>query len=552
MPFGFCLPKFLTTTRRSRPMKALEEEQQLTSVAFVTTHTQYSQNNGKLRKNGRKRKYNASQINRKFPLLNSVVENGITSRSHSKEAFGLKEKQSLTPKDWSVSSWRTKVAKQQPNYPDQEAVEKVVSHIKHLPPLVQAEEAKLLRFRLSEVCRGKGFVLQGGDCAESLEESTDGVRDTVRALFKMAMILMWGSLEPVVKIGRIGGQFAKPRSEDWEERDGKRLPCYRGDIVNGASFDLSSRTPDPNRMLAAYQHSAGTTNLVRALASGGFADLRNVKSWGMDWASNTEKGRAYLDTAERIEEAVRFWETCGVSLQDPIIYSTEVFTSHEALLLPYEEALCRQDPLTGDMYATSGAFIWIGERTRDLDGAHVEFARGVANPIGVKVGAGMQVDELLRLCEVLNPRNEMGRVTLITRMGSKNLASKLPYLVRALKREGKNVVWITDAMHGNTYKTSSGVKTRSWEDILAEVRDFFAVHEAEGTRAGGVHFEMTGKEVTECVGGMIDLKAESLSERYESLCDPRLNLSQSLELAFEIAEILKKQRQTRNDCKATH
>ncbi|GJQ14343.1 hypothetical protein GpartN1_g6134.t1 [Galdieria partita] len=515
----------------------------MNTVGFVTHKVEYSKKNSKFRPFRGKRKYLSRQPNTKVSFLECVVENGIASPNLSGKTVGTKQKEQLTPKDWSASSWRNKPAKQQPIYPDKEAVEKVVSHIKHLPPLVQAEEAKLLRFRLSEVCRGRGFVLQGGDCAESLEESTDGVRDTVRALFKMAMILMWGSLEPVVKIGRIGGQFAKPRSDDWEERDGQRLPCYRGDIINGSSFDLVSRTPDPNRMLAAYQHSAGTTNLVRALASGGFADLRNVKSWGMDWASNTEKGKAYLDTAERIEEAVRFWETCGVSVRDPIIYSTEVFTSHEALLLPYEEALCRQDSLTGDMYATSGAFIWIGERTRDLDGAHVEFARGVANPIGVKVGSGMQVDELLRLCDVLNPRNEMGRLTLITRMGSKNLASKLPYLVRALKREGKNVVWITDAMHGNTYKTSFGVKTRSWNHILEEVRDFFAVHRAEGSRAGGVHFEMTGKEVTECVGGMVDLTAESLSKRYESLCDPRLNLSQSLELAFEIADILKKQRQ---------
>jgi 3-deoxy-7-phosphoheptulonate synthase len=513
-------------------------------VAFVNK-VEYVKHNEKNRYFREKRKFVSLKPEKRFSFPECVVENGIASSNVTRKTVDVKEKEPLTPRDWSVDSWRGKPAKQLPTYPSQEEVEKVVSYIKHLPPLVQAEEAKLLRYRLAEVCRGRGFVLQGGDCAESLEESTDGVRDTVRALFKMAMILMWGSLEPVVKIGRIGGQFAKPRSDDWEEQDGQRLPCYRGDIVNGAPFDLASRTPDPKRMLAAYQHSAATTNLVRALASGGFADLRNVKSWGMDWASKTEKGKAYLDTAERIEEAVRFWETCGVSSQDPIIYSTEVYTSHEALLLPYEEALCRRDPLTGDMYATSGAFIWIGERTRDLDGAHVEFARGVANPIGVKVGAGMQVDELLRLCDVLNPRNEMGRLTLITRMGSKNLASKLPQLVRALKKEGRHVVWITDAMHGNTYKTSSGVKTRSWNHILEEVRDFFAVHQAEGTRAGGVHFEMTGKEVTECVGGMIDLKAESLSKRYESLCDPRLNLSQSLELAFEIAEILKKQRQVK-------
>eukprot|EP00871_Galdieria_phlegrea_P000610 jgi/Galph1/154/GphlegSOOS_G4960.1 len=520
-------------------------ERQMDDMSFISNRLL----DRKTRLHVRDIKQHVLNLSRRSLLSSSVTENGRVQQSSSQYLQTLGNNQNgsertdcLTPTDWSPSSWKKKEVKQQPVYPDPKAVEQIVEHISHLPPLVQAQEAKLLRSRLAEVCKGRGFVLQGGDCAESLDERTEGVRDTIRALFKMAMILMWGSLEPVVKIGRIGGQFAKPRSQDWEEREGQRLPCYRGDIINGASFDIISRTPDPNRMLAAYHHSAATTNLVRALASGGFADLRNVKSWGMDWASTTDKGRAYLDTAQRIEEAVRFWETCGVSVRDPIIYSTEVFTSHEALLLPYEEALCREDPITGDIYATSGAFIWVGERTRDLQGAHVEFARGVANPIGIKVGPGMDTEELVRLCDVLNPRNEPGRLVLITRMGAKHIASKLPSLVRAVKREGKQVVWITDAMHGNTFKTHSEVKTRSWNDIMSEVRDFFAIHQAEGTRAGGVHFEMTGKEVTECVGGMKELTTDCLGQRYESLCDPRLNLSQSLELAFEIAEILKKQR----------
>jgi 3-deoxy-7-phosphoheptulonate synthase len=382
-------------------------------------------------------------------------------------------------------------------------------------------------------------VLQGGDCAESLDESAAGVTDTVRTLFKMAMILLWGSFEPVVKIGRLGGQYAKPRSSDVEVRDGVELPSYRGEVVNGSEFTAEARVPDPERMLRAYNHAAGTTNLVRALVSGGFADLNKARAWGMDWASSTEKGRQYLETAQNISDALRFLEACGLSEENPILQSTRVYTSHEGLLLPYEEALTRMDPETGEFFATSGHFIWIGERTRQLDGAHVEYARGISNPIGVKAGPTMDPSELLRLCDALNPENEAGRLTVITRMGADKIRGGLPPLLRAVEREGRNVVWVTDSMHGNTFTSASGYKTRSWESVMEEVRGFFEAHKQAGSRPGGVHFEMTGAEVTECVGGLNDITSADLSRRYESLCDPRLNSTQSLELAFNIATILR-------------
>lgn len=440
---------------------------------------------------------------------------------------------------WTRESWRDRPAKQQPSYPNLEDVERVENQLARLPALVAPNEMRELKDQLAKVCNGSGFVLQGGDCAESLGETESGVTDTVRTLFKMAVVLLWGSFEPVVKIGRIGGQYAKPRSKDTEVKDGIELPSYRGDIINGAGFTSDDRVPDPERMLHAYYHAAGTTNLVRSLASGGFADLVHVKGWGMDWASATEKGRAYLDTAERIEDALRFMQACGMSHSNQSLSSTTVFTSHEGLLLPYEQALTRMDPDTGEFYACSGHFIWLGERTRQINGAHVEWARGVSNPIGVKAGPNMSPSELLQLCDILNPENEPGRLTVITRMGADRITTGLPPLLRAAKREGRNVVWVTDAMHGNTYTSDSGYKTRAWEEILREVRGFFDAHIAEGTRPGGVHFEMTGREVTECVGGIHDIKSNDLSQRYESLCDPRLNATQSLELAFQIADILR-------------
>lgn len=443
---------------------------------------------------------------------------------------------------WTPSSWRSRRALQQPTYPNPSHLASVENTLSRLPPLVSPGEMRALKRQLANVALGHGFVLQGGDCAEDLNESSEGVTDTVRALFKMAVVLMWGSQEPVVKIGRLAGQYGKPRSADTEIIDGIELPSYRGENINGAAFTPEARIPDPERMLLAYNRSAGTTNLVRALASGGFADLKRVKQWGMDWSMSTSKGREYMATAERIAEALHFMETCGVSQEQPVMTSTDVYTSHEGLLLPYEQALTRRDELTGEWYDCSGHFIWIGERTRDIDDAHVQFAKGIANPIGVKAGPTMKPEELLRLCDVLNPNNEPGRLTVITRMGADKILQGLPPLVRAIKREGRHVVWVSDSMHGNTFKADSGFKTRSWNRIMTEVRGFFAVHEAEGTKAGGLHFEMTGKEVTECVGGTREVKSEDLSRRYESLCDPRLNQSQALEMAFEAAEILRSQR----------
>lgn len=414
-----------------------------------------------------------------------------------------------------------------------------------MPGLVCTDELRSLQAQLAAACEGHAFVLQGGDCAEDLNETADGVAATLRTLFKMAVVLMWGSREPVIKIGRIGGQYAKPRSADMETIDGVSLPSYRGEIINGADFTAEMRIPDPTRMTNAYFKSAGTTNLVRALASGGFADLKNVRKWGFDWSAATDKGRDYLATAERIAEALSFMDVCGLSESSPILSSTAVYTSHEGLLLPYEEALVKQDPDTGEYYAGSGHFIWIGERTRGVDDAHVEFASGIMNPIGVKAGPTMDPDKLLRLCEKLNPENTPGKLTVITRMGADRIEEGLPPLVRALKREGMKVVWVSDSMHGNTFTSESGYKTRSMARIMQEVKGFFAVHEAEGSTAGGLHFEMTGKRVTECIGGMRELTSNDLPARYESLCDPRLNQDQSLEMAFETAEILRERRCSR-------
>ncbi len=444
---------------------------------------------------------------------------------------------------WTPSSWRDRTALQQPAYPDRDALDAVEHKLGRMPPLVGVEELRSLRAQLADACFGNAFVLQGGDCAEDLDERADGVAGTLRALFRMAVILMWGAHAPVVKIGRLGGQYAKPRSADFETIDGVSLPSYRGEIINGAGFDSASRIPDPDRMLRAYMCSASTTNYARSLAGGGYANLRNVRSWGMDWCRSTQKGREYLMTAERIAEAVDFMNICGV--QSPRIGSTAVYTSHEGLLLPYEEALVRKDEETGEYYAGSGHFVWVGERTRGVEDAHIEFARGISNPVGVKVGPSMEPDELLRICDLLNPLNEPGRLTLITRMGADKIEQCLPRLVRAVAREGKHVVWVSDSMHGNTYQSESGYKTRSFDAIMKEVRGFFAVHDAEGTVAGGLHFEMTGKQVTECVGGVTELTSADLHARYESLCDPRLNLDQSLQMAFEVADILAANRAVR-------
>lgn len=442
---------------------------------------------------------------------------------------------------WSPDSWRTKPICQVPEYPDPARLAEVEQRLRSYPPLVFAGEARRLTEALGEVAEGRAFLLQGGDCAESFAEfHPDNIRDTFRVLLQMAVVLTFGAACPVVKVGRMAGQFAKPRSAPTETVDGVELPSYRGDIVNGIEFDAAARVPDPERLIQAYNQSAATLNLLRAFAQGGFADLHKVHRWNLDFVSGSAQGYRYQELADRIGEALDFMAACGLTAETaPQIRETEFFTSHEALLLPYEQALTRTDSLTGKWYACSAHFLWIGDRTRQIDGAHVEYLRGVGNPIGLKCGPTMTPDELLRLIEVLNPTNQPGRLTLIARMGHDKVEAKLPPLIRAVQRAGAKVVWSCDPMHGNTIKSSNGYKTRPFDRILAEVKGFFAVHQAEGTHAGGVHFEMTGRDVTECIGGAQAISEESLADRYHTHCDPRLNASQSLELAFLIAEGLK-------------
>ncbi|HXH02286.1 MAG TPA: 3-deoxy-7-phosphoheptulonate synthase class II [Candidatus Competibacteraceae bacterium] len=448
---------------------------------------------------------------------------------------------------WNPASWRLRPARQMPDYPDPARLAEVEARLAAAPPLVFAGEALTLRRQLAEVAEGRAFLLQGGDCAESFAEfSANNIRDTFRVLLQMAVVLTFAAACPVLKVGRMAGQFAKPRSEPSESRDGVTLPSYRGDIINGPEFSAAARIPDPERQWRAYTQAAMTLNLLRAFAQGGYADLHRVQGWTMDFLARSPQGERYRDLAERITEALAFMEACGLNgATTPQIRETQFYTSHEALLLGYEQALTRVDSLSGTWFDTSAHMLWVGERTRQLDGAHVEFVRGIENPIGVKVGPSMRPDELLRLIDILNPHNEPGRLTLISRMGADKVEEGLPPLIRAVQREGRKVVWSCDPMHGNTIKSSTGYKTRPFERILDEVRRFFAVHEAEGTHAGGVHFEMTGQDVTECTGGAQGLTDHCLADRYHTHCDPRLNASQSLELAFLIAEMLKKHKQAK-------
>ncbi len=445
---------------------------------------------------------------------------------------------------WSPSSWRQKPIRQVPEYPDPAALAATEATLKSHPPLVFAGEARNLMAALAKVAEGKAFLLQGGDCAESFAEfHPDNIRDTFRVLLQMAVVLTYAAALPVVKVGRIAGQFAKPRSEPFERQGDIELPSYRGDIVNGPAFDVQSRTPDPNRLLQAYAQSAATLNLLRAFAQGGYADLHNVLRWTLGFIAGNSAGERYKALAGRISEALEFMEACGVTPASvPQLRTTDFYTSHEALLLGYEQALTRIDSTTGDWYDTSAHLLWIGERTRQLDGAHVEFCRGIKNPIGVKCGPTLEEDELLRLIAVLNPENRPGRLTLICRFGADKVAERLPRLLRAVKREGASVVWSSDPMHGNTIKSQSGFKTRPFDRILKEIKTFFEVHRAEGTHAGGVHFEMTGENVTECLGGAQAISDQDLSSRYHTHCDPRLNASQALELAFLMAESLRAER----------
>ena len=445
---------------------------------------------------------------------------------------------------WTPTSWRQKPATQLPNYPDPSALQAAETRLATYPPLVFAGEARRLKASLALAAEGRAFVLQGGDCAESFSGfNANIIRDTFRVLLQMAVVLTFGASVPVVKMGRMAGQFAKPRSSDTETIDGQTLPSYRGDTINGPDFTAESRTPDPARMETGYFQSAGTLNLLRAFAGGGYADLHEVHRWNLDFAARSPLAARYQDLSGRIDETLAFMAACGMSsLNTPQIRETDFYTSHEALLLPYEQALTRVDSTSGQWYACSAHFLWIGDRTRQPDGAHVEFLRGVQNPIGIKVGPTTEAAELLRLIEILNPRNEAGRLTLISRMGADHVARKLPPLLRAVNAEGAKVVWLCDPMHGNTISTANKVKTRNFDAILAEVRGFFDVHAAEGSWAGGVHVEMTGRNVTECVGGAHRLTEADLGDRYETFCDPRLNAEQSLELAFLIAEELKSRR----------
>ncbi|WP_294198143.1 class II 3-deoxy-7-phosphoheptulonate synthase [uncultured Sphingomonas sp.] len=441
---------------------------------------------------------------------------------------------------WAPHSWTAAEARQLPAYPDAAALDDATRRLATFPPLVFAGEARNLTADLAKVAEGKAFLLQGGDCAESFAEfHPNTIRDTFRVILQMAVVLTFASKLPVVKVGRMAGQFAKPRSADTETIDGVELPSYRGDNVNDIAFTAESRLPDPERMIRSYAQSAATLNLLRAFAQGGYANLHQVHRWTHDFMGRSPWAKKYAETADRIGEALDFMEACGISPDTvPQLSQTTFYTSHEALLLPFEEALTRQDSLTGDWYDTSAHFLWIGDRTRFEGSAHVEFLRGIGNPIGVKCGPSLEPDALLRMLDTLNPHRVPGRMTLITRYGFDKIEAHLPKLVRAVTREGHPVVWSCDPMHGNTVKASSGYKTRPFDRILSEVRGFFAVHRAEGTHAGGIHAEMTGQNVTECTGGAIDVTEQSLADRYHTHCDPRLNAGQSLELAFLLAEML--------------
>ncbi len=441
---------------------------------------------------------------------------------------------------WTPTSWKAAQARHLPVYDDAAELGRVEATLAKFPPLVFAGEARALKADLANVAAGKGFLLQGGDCAESFSEfHADNIRDTFRVLLQMAVVLTFAGKQPVIKLGRMAGQFAKPRSAPTETQGGVELPSYLGDIINGIEFDSATRRNDPERMLRAYSQSASTLNLLRAFSTGGYANLRQVHRWTLDHIARSPWTDKFADTADRIGEALDFMAACGVDPGTvPQLQSTNFYTSHEALLLPYEQALTRRDSLTGDWYDCSAHMLWIGDRTRFEGSAHVEFLRGVGNPIGMKCGPSLTPDALLSLLDTLNPLREAGRITLISRFGDDNVETGLPPLVRAVQREGHTVVWSCDPMHGNIIKTSTGYKTRPFERILREVRGFFAVHRAEGTHAGGIHIEMTGQDVTECTGGLIDITNDTLADRYHTHCDPRLNAAQSIELAFLLAEML--------------
>ncbi len=444
-------------------------------------------------------------------------------------------------KNWNLNSWSKFPAKHLPVYTDKKELDLVLSKIKKYPPLVFAGETRSLKKSLAEVVKGKAFLLQGGDCAESFAEfNPDNIRDTFKAILQMSLVLTHSASMPVVKVGRIAGQFSKPRSSPVEKKDGKELPSYLGDNINGMEFSEKARIPDAKRLFRAYSQSASTLNLIRAFSQGGFADLRQVHLWNLGFINKKTKGK-YKEIEEKISDALSFMEACGINPENNRrLRTVNFYTSHEALLLPFEEAMTRIDSTTGEYHDTSAHFVWIGDRTRQLDGAHVEFCRGIKNPLGLKCGPTLNSNELIKLCNKLNPENEEGRLTLISRFGANKAEEYLPKLIRAIKKEGLNVVWSCDPMHGNTIKATSGLKTRPFDNVLKEVKNVFGIHQAEGSYAGGLHVEMTGQDVTECTGGAQKISDNDLSNRYRTHCDPRLNASQALELAFLISDEIKK------------
>jgi len=445
---------------------------------------------------------------------------------------------------WSPESWRAKPIVQVPEYPEPAKLAEVEKQLASFPPLVFAGEARNLKRALAKVAGGESFLLQGGDCAESFEEhAADNIRDFFRVFLQMAVVMTFAAASPVVKVGRIAGQFAKPRSSPTEKRGDVELPSYRGDIINDNTFTPEARRPDPVRQLMAYRQSAATLNLLRAFATGGYANLAHAHQWMLGFVKDSPQSKRYQDLADRLTEALEFMRACGIDPEShPELRTTDFYISHEALLLGYEQAMTRIDSTSGDWYSTSGHMLWIGDRTRQPDHAHVEYCRGVKNPLGIKCGPSSSPDGLLKLIDILNPDNEPGRITLICRMGADKVSDLLPPLIRSVEREKRIVVWSCDPMHGNTVTSASGYKTRPFDLILREVKNFFAVHAAEGTYAGGVHLEMTGTNVTECTGGARAITDADLNDRYHTFCDPRLNAEQSIELAFLLAELLKVER----------
>ncbi|MSN97088.1 3-deoxy-7-phosphoheptulonate synthase class II [Campylobacter sp. FMV-PI01] len=442
---------------------------------------------------------------------------------------------------WNRDSWRNFNIKQQPVYLNLEELKSVEENLSTLPPLVFAGEIRSLKKELAKATMGESFLLQGGDCAESfLKYNANSIKNMFKVILQMAVILTFAGSFPIVKVGRIAGQFAKPRSSDFEEKDGKKLPSYRGDIINDFNFDANSRIPDPNRMLKAYFQSATTLNLLRAFSRGGYANLHEIHRWNLGFVQRTDLDEKFNKLTNEITKALDFMSACGIDIKNtPVINETKLYTSHEALLLPYEEALTRVDSLTGDWYDCSAHMLWIGERTREINDAHVHFLSGVKNPIGVKVGPNVTSSEILELCDRLNPENEAGRLNLIVRMGCEKIKQNFPKILKEVKKEGRNILWSSDPMHGNTVKASNDYKTREFDKILEEVRNFFEIHKSEGTHPGGIHLEMSGENVTECTGGAFNVTEETLAKRYETQCDPRLNADQAVELAFLVANLLK-------------